>query len=217
MWDWAFVVEIMPALFRGLQVTVKATLAGISAAMALGLLLAIARRSEYRVISWPVSTFIEFVRSTPLLVQLYFLFFVMPSFGLTLGAFTTGVLGLGIHYAAYTSEVYRSGIESVPRGQWEASTALNLNPTQTWTRVVLPQAVPVVIPALGNYLIAMFKDAPLLSAITVVELLQEGKSICSRTFQCVEPYTMVGVMFLAISVPASILVRQLEVRLARRN
>lgn len=216
IWDWGFAWEIIPDLMRGLKVTIQATLAGITIAMVLGLLFAIARRSEYRWISWPVAWVVEFVRSTPLLVQLYFLFFVMPSFGVTLGAFTTGALGLGLHYAAYTSEVYRSGIESVPRGQWEASTALNLNPLVTWTRVVLPQAVPVVIPALGNYLISMFKDAPLLSAITVLELLATGKAICSRTFQCMEPYTLVGLFFLAVSIPSSVLVHRLEDRLVRR-
>jgi polar amino acid transport system permease protein len=103
----------------------------------------------------------------------------------------------------------------VPRGQWEASTALNLSPTTTWGRVVLPQAIPVVIPALGNYLIAMFKDVPLLTTITVVEVLGEGRAACTQYFRCLEPYTLVGLLFLAVSIPSSILVRQLEVRLAR--
>ncbi len=215
-WDWEFAREITPDLLRGLGVTIRATFAGITLAIVLGLVFAIARRSDLRVVSWPVAGVVEFVRSTPLLVQLYFLFFVLPNYGISMDAFTTGVFGLGVHYAAYTSEVYRAGIESVPRGQWEASTALGLGPRHTWLRIVLPQALPAVIPALGNYLISMFKDAPLLSAIAVVELLQEGKIICSRSFQCLEPYTIVGLLFLLVSVPSSILVRRLEGRLVRQ-
>jgi len=215
--DWEFAWRIMPDLLRGLVITIQATLLGITLAMILGLVLALLRRSSIRAISWPTAWFIEFVRSTPLLVQLYMLFFVLPSTGIRLDALTTGVLALGVHYATYTSEVYRSGIESIPRGQWEASTALNLAPVTTWGRVVLPQAVPVVIPALGNYLIAMFKDVPLLATITVLDVLGEGRAACARTFQCLEPYTMVGLLFLAVSIPSSILVRQLEVRLARER
>jgi polar amino acid transport system permease protein len=215
--DFAFAWHIMPDLLRGLVITIQATMLGIVLAMVLGLVLAILRRSEIRAISWPTAWVIEFIRSTPLLVQLYMLFYVLPQTGIRLDALTTGVIALGIHYATYTSEVYRSGIEGVPRGQWEASTALNLSPVTTWGRVVLPQAIPVVIPALGNYLIAMFKDVPLLATITVLDVLGEGRAICSRTFQCLEPYTMVGLLFLAISIPSSIFVRYLEVRLARER
>ena len=215
--DWEFAWQIMPDLIDGLGVTIQATLLGIVLAMILGLGLAILRRSSIRAISWPTAWVIEFIRSTPLLVQLYMLFYVLPATGIRLDALTTGVVALGVHYATYTSEVYRSGIESVPRGQWEASTALSLSPVNTWGQVVLPQAVPVVIPALGNYLIAMFKEVPLLATITVLDVLGEGRAACSRTFQCLEPYTMVGLLFLAISIPSSILVRQLEVRLARQH
>src|SRR5690606_33616653 len=120
---------------------------------------------------------------------------------LTMGALTTGVIGLGVHYATYTSEVYRAGIESVPRGQWEASTALNLAPATTWGRVVLPQAIPVVIPALGNYLIAMFKDVPLLATITVLDVLGEARAVGTQYFRYLEPYTLAGLLFLAVSIP----------------
>ena len=209
-WDWDFVWEIMPDLLRGLWVTVQATAVGIVMALVLGLVLAIARRSTIKVISWPVAAFVEFVRSTPLLVQLFFLFYVLPEFGITLSAFVAGALGLGIHYACYTSESYRAGIESVDRGQWEAATAVNLNAVTTWTKVVLPQAIPTVIPALGNYLVAMLKDAPLLSTITVLELLAEAKRIQAVTFRPTEAFTMAGVLFLAVSIPSATLVRFLE-------
>lgn len=212
-WDWDFVWEIFPDLLDGLWVTVQATAVGIVIALALGLVLAVARRSTIKLISWPVAAVIEFIRSTPLLVQLFFLFYVMPQhFNVTLSPFATGALGLGIHYACYTSESYRAGIESVDRGQWEAATAMNLATTTTWTRIILPQAIPTVIPALGNYLVAMFKDAPLLSTITVIELLAAADRVQAITFRSTEAYTMAGVLFLAVSIPSAALVRYLERR-----
>lgn len=211
-WDWDFALEILPALLQGLKVTVQATILGILVAMTLGLVLAMARRSERRWVSWPVGGLVEGVRSTPLLAQLFFLYFVLPEFGVVLSPMVIGVLGLGIHYACYTSESYRAGIESVPRGQWEAAVALNMSQATRWRYVVLPQAVPTVIPALGNYLVAMFKEAPLLSTVTVLELLAVARSIQSVTFRGLEPFTMAGLLFLAVSIPASILVRYLERR-----
>lgn len=211
-WDWEFAGEILPLLLEGLWLTVRLTLLGITMAMVLGLVLAMLRRSTVRAVSWPVAGFIEFVRSTPLLAQLFFLFFVLPSFGIVLSGFAAGVLGLGIHYASYTSESYRAGIQSVDRGQWEAATALNLPPRVVWTSIVLPQAVPTVLPALGNYLVAMLKDAPLASTITVIELLGTAKAIQAQSFRGLEPFTIAGVLFLAVSVPAAFFVRFLERR-----
>lgn len=211
-WDWNFALEILPLLLDGLKVTVQATILGILVAMALGLVLAMARRSQRKLISWPVGGLVEAVRSTPLLAQLFFLYFVLPDFGVVLSPLVIGVLGLGLHYACYTSESYRAGIESVPRGQWEAAVALNMSQTTRWRRVVLPQAIPTVIPALGNYLVAMFKEAPLLSTITVPELLAKARSIQSISFRGLEPFTMAGVLFLAVSIPAAVLVRFLERR-----
>jgi polar amino acid transport system permease protein len=212
-WDWGFALDVLPQLLRGLIITVYATLIGTAIAMVVGLLLAMARRSHLRLISWPVGAFVEFVRSTPLLVQLFFLFFVLPAYGIQFSPLTTGILALGLHYSTYTSEVYRAGIDGVPKGQWEAATALNFSPVNKWTKVVLPQAIPNVVPALGNYLIAMFKDTPLLAAITVVEMLQQARSIGSETFRYLEPITLVGLLFLVVSYVSAVLVRRLETRL----
>lgn len=214
IFDWAFALEIVPRLARALVVTVQATLGGMLIALTLGLLLAIARRARLPVVRLPVVGFVEFVRSTPLLVQIYFLFYVLPGFGVQLSAFATGVLALGLHYGAYCSELYRAGLDGVPRGQWEAAAALNMSRMQTYIRVVIPQAIPPVVPALGNYLIAMFKDTPLLSAITVLELLQTAKVIGAETFRYTEPLTLVGVLFLAVSLVAAAGVRALERQLA---
>lgn len=211
-WDWEYALDILPDHLWGLWETVEATLVGITFGMIMGLFLALLRRTQIKFIRWPVIWFIEFVRSTPLLVQLFFIFFVFPNYGLTLSPYTTLVVALGIHYGTYTSESYRAGIDNVERGQWEASTALNLSRTTTWTSVVLPQAIPTVIPALGNYLVAMFKDAPLGFAIAAGGILSVAQATASRTFRPIEPYTEMGLLFLAVSIPAALFVRYLERR-----
>lgn len=211
-WDWEYAIEILPAILRGLGQTVQATLVGITIGMTLGLILALLRRSQVKVLRWPVVGFIEFVRSTPLLVQLFFIFYVLPAYGLTLSPFVTLVVGLGLHYGTYTSESYRAGIDNVERGQWEASTTLNLSTTTTWSRIVLPQAIPTVIPALGNYLVAMFKDAPLAIGIAAGGILLAAQAEASRSFRPIEPYTEMGILFLAVSIPAALFVRYLERR-----
>lgn len=215
IFDWSFALEILPTLASALVITVQATVLGMLVAVTLGLVLAMLRRSRLRIVSLPTAFVIEFVRSTPLLVQLYFLFYVLPLTGAQMSPLTTGIVALGVHYATYCAEVYRAGIEAVPRGQWEAATALNMSRWRTAIGVVLPQAIPPVVPALGNYLVAMFKDTPLLSAITVVELLQQSKMIGSATFRYTEPLTLVGVLFLALSLVAAWGVRGLEARLQR--
>lgn len=215
VFDWSFAFEILPTLGSALLITIQATVLGMLVAVTLGLALALLRRSRLRIVSLPTACVIEFVRSTPLLVQMYFLFYVLPLTGVRLSPLATGITALGLHYATYCAEVYRAGIEAVPRGQWEAATALNMSRWRTAVGVVLPQAIPPVVPALGNYLVAMFKDTPLLSAITVVELLQQSKMIGSATFRYTEPLTLVGLLFLALSLVAAWGVRGLEARLQR--
>ena len=212
LWDWGYAIDILPELLRGLLVTVQATLLGSAVAYALGLVFALVRRSRIPVLSQAVWLLVEFVRSTPLLVQLFFLYFVLPDLGIRFDAFTTGVIGLGLHYACYTAEVYRAGIEAVPKGQWEACTALSLPRSRVWTGVILPQAIPRVLPALGNYMISMFKETPLLLAISVLELVGAAREAGSDTFRYIEPFTLAGIFFLLVSYPAGVLVRRLERR-----
>jgi polar amino acid transport system permease protein len=210
LWDWDYAFDILPDLLRALVTTIEITLLASAVALVLGLLIAIVRRTRIPVVDQLVWALVEFIRSTPLLVQIFFMFFVLPHFGITLSALVVGVLALGVHYATYTSEVYRAGIEAVPPGQWEAATALSLPRTRTWTGVILPQAIPRVLPALGNYVISMFKEVPLLLAIGVVEVVNAAREIGSVTFRFVEPYTIAGILFLLLSYPASMLVRRLE-------
>ncbi|HEV7908844.1 MAG TPA: ectoine/hydroxyectoine ABC transporter permease subunit EhuD [Pseudonocardiaceae bacterium] len=217
-WDWSFAFRVLPDLLRGLLVTVEVTVLGSLVAYALGLVLALLRRSRIAVLSRLVQLFVEFVRSTPLLVQIFFLFYVLPpTTGIKLSPLVTGVVALGVHYAAYTSEVYRAGIEAVPRGQWEAATALNLPRNRVWIGVVLPQALPRVVPALGNYTISMFKETPLLLAIGVLDVVNRAKEAGAEYYRFTEPYTMAGLLFLLVSYPASVLVRRLERRVGRQH
>jgi polar amino acid transport system permease protein len=213
--DWNFALEILPALLQGLVVTIQVTFVSFALSAILGLLFALARRSENRLLAEPVGALVEFIRSTPLLVQLFFFFYVMPQYGLRMPAIVLGTIALGLHYGTYTSEVYRAGIDAIEKGQWEAAVALNFSPLDTWTRIILPQSIPPMIPALGNYLVAMFKETAQLSAITITELLLTGRIIGTQTFRFLEPITMVGLLYFLISYPSALIVQKLEARYAR--
>ena len=215
IWDWAFAFEILPVLARAAVVTIQATLLGFAIAAILGLVLA-AVRIAVPWTGWTISVLVELIRSTPLLIQIFFVYFVFPKFGLVIDAFAAGVLAIGIHYAAYCSEVYRAGFDNIPRGQWEASIALNLSSWTTFRDIIIPQAIPPIAPALGNYLVALFKETPLLSAIAVLELMQTAKIIGSQTFRYTEPITLVGVFFLVMSLVSATVIRMLEHQLNRR-
>lgn len=216
-WDFEFTFDVMPSLLGGLWVTVQLTLIGYAIALLLGLLIAIVRRVP--IVGSIVHFVMEFIRTTPLIIQVVFVFFLLPASlnvpllgKVPITAFTVGVVVLGIHYAAYTAEVYRSGIEGVAKGQWEAARALSLPTSRTWGAIVLPQAIRKVIPALGNYLISMFKDTPLLFAIGVAELLTRAQRVGSESFRMMEAITLVGFLFLLVSIPSAIVIRRLEKR-----
>lgn len=215
-WDWALAIRAIPYVLDGLWMTMLASGGGMALAMVAGLLFAMLRRVSNPWVALPTAALVESIRSTPLLVQLIFVYFLMPNYGWNT-PLTMGIIVLGLHYSAYTSEVYRSGIEGVPRGQWEAATALNLPPWLVWVRIILPQAIPPIVPALGNYLVAMFKDTPMLYAITVPEVLARATSFNSRFGSSIEGYTIVGVAFLVLSLAAASLIRWSESRLVIRE
>ncbi|WP_314175460.1 ectoine/hydroxyectoine ABC transporter permease subunit EhuD [Streptomyces winkii] len=212
-WDWSAVGDFMPRLWDGVVLTLEALVLGSLIAFALGLVWALAQRSSLKIVSWPVTAVTEFIRNTPLLVQLFFLYFVLPEWNVTFSALVTGVIGLGLHYSTYTAEVYRAGIDGVPVGQWEACTALSLPRGRTWSAVILPQAIRRVVPALGNYVIAMLKDSPMIATIGALEMLGQARQFSAETFQPTEPITVIGIVFILIAYPASLLMRALERRL----
>lgn len=211
-WDWSFAWSILPALLMGAKITVIATLLGSLLSFALGLIWTLLRLMRIKLVSPAVEFFVSFVRGTPLLVQLYFVFYVFPKWGLSMPALVTGIVGLGIYYSATASEIYRAGIEELAAGQWEAALVLGLPLRRVWLGVVLPQAIRTVLPVLGNQVVAMFKETSLLSTITVIELLAEATSIGSMEFRYVEPLTMAGFFYFVISYTAARGIRRLEVR-----
>ncbi|GHH24076.1 ectoine/hydroxyectoine ABC transporter permease subunit EhuD [Streptomyces lanatus] len=213
-WDWNVVEDFMPRFWDGVLVTLQALVIGTLIAFVLGLVWALAQRSSQAWVRWPVTAVTEFIRNTPLLVQLFFLFYVVPNFGPSMSPLTTGIVGLGLHYSTYTAEVYRAGIGGVPVGQWEAATALSLSKGRTWRAVILPQAIRRVVPPLGNYVVAMLKDSPMIATIGAFDMLGEAQAFSNETFTT-EALTVVGVAFIVVAYPASLLIRALERRLVR--
>ncbi|HUF88109.1 MAG TPA: ectoine/hydroxyectoine ABC transporter permease subunit EhuD [Thermohalobaculum sp.] len=211
-WRWDFTFRILPALIDGTINTLIAAGGGYAIAVVLGLVFALAQRTPVPGLRPVVRELVEVIRSTPLVLQIFFVFYVGPQFGLRLSPWTAGMIAIGLHYAAYLSEVYRAGIDAVPRGQWEACRALNLSPVRTYARVILPQALPPALAGMGNYLVGIFKDTPMLSVIGVGELMHTANAIGSEHYRFLEPYTLVGLIFLAISLPAAAGIRAFEAR-----
>lgn len=209
-WRWDFTWDILPRLLWATGNTLIAAGAGYAIALVLGLVLALAQRTAWTPLTLVVREFIEFIRSTPLVLQIFFVFYVGPQFGLRLSPWTSGMIAIGLHYSAYLSEVYRAGIDAVPRGQWEACRALNMSERDTYFRIIVPQALPPSIAGMGNYLVGIFKDTPMLSVIGVAELMHTANAIGSESYRFLEPYTLVGLIYLALSLPTAGLVRLFE-------
>jgi len=215
--DLNYLAKITPALLQGAIVTVQVTIMGTILAAILGLGVAMLNRSRLAAVRYVTQVVVLFVRNTPLLIQLFFLYYVLPLFGISMSAIFTGVVALGVHYASYMSEVYRAGIAAVPRGQWEAAHALNMTRARTWHRVILPQAIPPIIPPLGNYAIAMFKETPLLATIGILEMMGMGLAEAARSYRYYEPLTLVGILFLIFSLVSAVSIRFLEKKFAEKS
>jgi polar amino acid transport system permease protein len=218
-WKWDMFFEAFPYILQGIWVTVGLTFACFLFALLFGFVWVFLRRIKFKPINWLVTWIMEFIRSTPPLIQLFFIYYawpMIPGIGVSLTSFESAILGLGIHFSTYIGEVYRSGIEGVDKGQWEASTALNFSTRQKWTKIILPQAIPPTIPMLGNYLIIMFKEVPLASTIGVVGILALAETYGTDNFRMLESYTIVALIFLLLSYPSAILINKLEKKLNRR-
>lgn len=207
VFDFDFFLSVLPALMGGLLITLKATAGGYLVAVVVGLLLAIAARSRFRLVRWFCKAYVAVMRCTPMLVQLYVAYYILPWVGIHFDALATGIVALGLYTGAYMSEVFRAGIEAVDAGQWEASKALGLNPRIIWFKVVLPQVFPIIFLPMGNYLIGMFKETPLLAAITVLDLFGTANDLAGQTYKYTELYTAVAVILLAISIATSVALR----------
>nr|WP_305123298.1 amino acid ABC transporter permease [Roseomonas sp. GC11] len=208
--------DFLPILLQGVWVTVAVTLCALVIATLLGLVWALMRTSGTRWLEWPAKAVVNTLRGIPILVQLFYIYFVLPDLGIDLTAFQAGVIGLGIAYSAYMGEVFRSGMLAVDPGAVEAAESLGLSRPRILTRVILPQATRIVLPPYGNMLIMMLKDSSQASVITVAEISAQSRMIASSTFKNQEVFTLAALLYLALSVPLILLVGRLEKRFGRR-
>ena len=207
---WEFAYEILPQLLYATVNTILAAGVGYLIAVFAGLVFLLGQRTTSRLLNAFTREIVEFIRSTPLLIQLFFVYFVLPQFGITLSAWVCGMITIGLHFGTYLCEVYRGALEAIPKSQWEACRALNFTKVYSYRKIILPQAFPVAIPGMGNYLVGIFKDTPLLSTIGVAELFHAATAVGGYNYRYLEPYTMVGLIFLMLSIPAAFYVRRLE-------
>lgn len=211
-----FALEVLPVLGRGALVTFAATIGGFAAALVVGGILLALGRSGNRLVALCGRCLMELFRSTPLLIQIYFLFFVLPNFGLVLKPVTTGIVALGIYHGAYVAEAYRAALGSVGQGQWDAVESLRFSRVTAYRHLILPQMVMPLTPTLGNTFITMLKDTPILAAITVPELMFAANDIGSQTFRYVEPITIAALAYLVMSGIAAFAVYLVQSQLERR-
>jgi polar amino acid transport system permease protein len=207
--------EFAPILLKGAQVTVMVTITSLVLSTFLGLFWALLRTSHIKVLSWISATFVNTIRGIPILVQLFYIYFVLPEIGIQLTAYQAGSIGLGIAYSAYMSEVFRAGIEAIDVGQIEAAQTIGMTRWLIMSRVVLPQAFRIALPPYGNNLIMLLKDSSQTSAITVAELSLESKLIAASTFKNTTVFTMGAIGYLIMSLPLIFLVARLEKRFKR--
>lgn len=202
--------EFLPILFQGVLLTVAVTIGSLILSTLLGLVWALMRVSGVKALDLTAKGVVNFIRGVPIIVQLFYIYFVLPDFGVALTALQAAIIGLGIAYSAYQSENFRAGIEAIDHGQIEAAQSIGMGWWMVMRRVILPQAVRIVLPPYGNIMIMMLKDSSQASTITVAELAMQGKLIASSTFKNTSVFSLVAIMYLCMSLPLMYLVSKLE-------
>jgi len=208
--------QFLPLLLQGAVVTVLLTICTLILSTLLGFVWALLRMSRVAVVSTAARYIINVIRGIPILVQLYYIYFVLPDWGIKLDPFQAGFIGLGIAYSAYQAEIFRAGLESVDKGLIEAAHSLGMGKVLTMRRLILPLAVRVILPPYGNVMIMILKDTSIASTITVAELSHSGQLIALSTFKNTVVYTLVALLYLAMSLPLSKMTSKLERRFAQR-
>ena len=208
-------IEFLPILLQGVKLTVLVTIGSLVLSTLLGLVWALMRVSGIKLLDVSARIIVNFIRGIPIIVQLFYIYFVMPDFGVTLSALQAAIIGLGIAYSAYQAENFRAGIEAIDHGQIEAAQSIGMGWWMVMRRVVLPQAFKIVLPPYGNVMIMMLKDSSQASTITVAELALQGKLIASSTFKNTSVFTLVAILYLCMSLPLMYLVSRLEKRAAQ--
>ncbi|QOZ32292.1 amino acid ABC transporter permease [Bradyrhizobium sp. CCBAU 53421] len=209
-------VEFVPILLQGVWLTIVVTVGSLLLSTVLGLAWALMRVSGIRILTGFSAALINVIRGIPIIVLLFYIYFVMPDFGIALSALQAAIIGLGIAYSAYQAENFRAGIEAIDKGQIEAAQTIGMGWWLTMRRVVLPQAVRIILPPYGNIMIMMLKDSSQASTITVAELALQGKLIASSTFKNTSVFTLVALMYLTMSIPLILLVRHFENKANRK-
>ena len=207
--------DLLPALWPGVGITIQLTVLSSVLAFMLAFLMGLGRLSKYKPVRFATTAYVEFFRGTSLLVQLFWAYFVLPLFGLELTALQTGILVLGLNYGAYASEIVRSSIIAIPKSQIEAGVALNMTSTQIMFRIVLPQALRMMLPPFGNLLIELLKGTALVSMITLSDLMFQGAQLRTTTLRTTEVFSLVLIMYFLLAYPLIIATRKLEQRLSR--
>ncbi len=211
--DWASIPGMMPALLEGLKVTVLLTIVIMAISLVVALPVALARMSSHRWLRFPSTIYVQVLRGTPVLLQLFYLYYVLPFAGIELNAWTAGIIGMSLAYSAFLSEIYRAGIEAIDKGQTEAALSLGMSRFQVMKIVVLPQAFRIIIPPIGNMFVGLFKDTSLLSILTIRELMFQGQLLAATNFRHVTIFTVVAILYLAVSWPSAAIIDRLEKKL----
>jgi polar amino acid transport system permease protein len=206
-------ISFLPALLEGAYLTITVSLLSFALATVIGLLVGIARISRLLPLRMLATPYVQFIRGTPLLLQLFFIYYVLPYGGIILTPFVSGLLGLTLNYSAYMAEVFRGGVLAIPKGQWEAGLSIGMSRRLLLRRIILPQALRIVIPALGNFFVSIFKDSALVSVVTMRDLMFSGQILAAATFKHFEIFAMVAAIYFLISYPTAKLVEYIERRL----
>ena len=216
MWDFSSVLANTDALLAGAVGTIRIFAICLVLGLSLGLAVGFGRYSRRKIFSWPATAFVEFFRNTPVLVQILWFYFALPILlPFSISPLAAASLGISLNSAAFSAEIYRGGIQSIERGQWDGARALGMTYLQAMRRIILPQALRRMTPALTNRAIEIFKMSTLASAVAYVELLQQAKLIASLNFNPIEAYTTVALVFFVFLWPLVQLTYVLERRLAR--
>jgi polar amino acid transport system permease protein len=212
MLDWQIITHYFPFLVKGAIITLQISAISLLLGLLVGLVAALLILSANPLLNWPARFYVWIVRSTPLLVQLFIIYFGLPQFGLSLNPFWSGVLALALNTGAYNAETIRGGILAVPKGQQEAARSLGMSKGLTMRRIILPQAMRLIIPPLGNNFVILIKDTSLVSTITLVELTLTAQRLIGSTYKPFEMYLMAAVLYAILTTFATLLLRQVERR-----
>lgn len=210
--DWSSIHTYLPFLLKGAEMTITITILSLVISTPLGLVFAAAKMCPWKIISWPVATVINITRGLPMIVVLFYIYFVFPDIGITLTSFQASVIGIAFCFSTYIAEIFRAGIESVDRGQLEAARSMGMGFGKAMRRVILPQAFHVALPPYSNTLVMMLKDSALASTIAVTEMTRQGQLIAASTFDNTTVYTLVAVLYLLLCMPLMALTKRLEKR-----